>query len=109
MTVCSLEALEASLSLLQQTKLGRNRSDVYMSEQNVAAMNIDDTTLSTALGAVISGLLRKVRILRNDVEDLERCAKVLEDVGFLDDALRVASGEIHVLDYYRDDLEILCK
>lgn len=46
-----------------------------------------------ALDSIISELLETVRFLRIDVSDMKRSAKVLEDVGFLDDNLRIKSGE----------------
>lgn len=56
--------------------------------------DMSNTTQSGGVYQVISDLLLRVRHLARYIMDSDRIVDILDTVGFLDDALRVISGDV---------------
>lgn len=81
----SLKAVESAVSLIENRAVTQSVTD--------RAPGDDMVDNSQAMGSGSIEILEKVRFLQNDVNDLERISKLLEDVSFLDETLRVANNE----------------
>lgn len=88
----ALQSLESAL-ILVKTIISVKLSVVDQDEDD--AMDSTDYISDTRLGleSAFTELLESVRFLRDDVENVERTAKILEDVGWIDDSVRIANGE----------------
>lgn len=82
-----MEALDASLCLLRNIQNYRS-SDISRTAEQSDRL-VDSSNEPSGIRNYLNDVILKFRYLKNDVSDMDRLAKVLEDCSILDDTLRV--------------------
>lgn len=93
----ALETPEATIRLVQSVLSKMNRAtsgDDNVDGMDIAKDGVSDNSGTSSLGALVSSVLLKTRYLRKDVQTVDRAAELMEEVGLLNNSLRVATGEL---------------
>lgn len=91
----ALQKLEATIRIVQTIAVNmctapeRRNDDMDIGS---ASDGISTNSATSTLGALVSRVLFKTRYLKKGVQTVERAAELMEEVGFLDNYFRVATG-----------------
>lgn len=111
-TICREIATAALETLAATIRIAQTIASKVFTSSGVQEEKMDITTSDavsansgkSSVATLIYNVLLKTRYLKNDVQIVERAAQLMEEIGLLDNSLRVATGELKQGFLYSDDL-----
>lgn len=98
--------LEAAVRLLQTKSVRVNEAGDETDDMvDTGSERASSSGNKNSVGGIVDGILFKIRYLKNDVQPVDRAAKLMQEVELLEKTLRISTGEIRGVCVDYDDLQ----